>query len=96
MSQSDSDFAYNLSEGSDSSSDVAPPVVDAPDEDGMQCRVDSDCVPASCCHASECMNSRFELDCTGVMCTMHCAPGTVDCGGGCACVDGRCEVYSVI
>ncbi|MEA2003432.1 MAG: hypothetical protein U9O53_00540 [archaeon] len=66
---------------------------DVPGDEIDTCSVDSDCVPATCCHATECVNARFEPDCSDIMCTMHCAPGTIDCGGGCACVSGRCEAF---
>ena len=67
---------------------------DVPEDEMDMCSVDSDCVPATCCHATDCVNARFKPDCSGMMCTMNCVPGTVDCGGGCTCVSGRCEAFS--
>lgn len=57
---------------------------------GPQCRTDADCVPASCCHATECTVASAAPKCDGVACAMDCRPGTLDCGGRCACDDGRC------
>ncbi|MCS6856566.1 MAG: hypothetical protein NZM37_02530 [Sandaracinaceae bacterium] len=58
-------------------------------EDG--CEADSDCVPASCCHASRCVGRAKAPRCEQpVLCTMECRPGTIDCGGGCVCRNGRC------
>jgi len=52
-----------------------------------------ECVPASCCHATECVLGVDAPDCDSVACTMNCEPGTLDCGqGGCEYVDGECEV----
>lgn len=59
----------------------------------FECSTDSDCVPATCCHPSSCVPKYAAPDCTGVMCTMHCAPGTMDCGQGhCGCIENKCEV----
>ena len=61
-------------------------------EQEMKCRSESDCVPASCCHASECVPIEQAPNCEDVMCTMECRPGTMDCGQGyCACVKGECK-----
>jgi predicted nucleic acid binding AN1-type Zn finger protein len=59
---------------------------------GFECKIDDDCVPASCCHASECIAVEKAPDCTGVMCSAVCEPGTLDCNQGhCACVKGECK-----
>ena len=51
------------------------------------------CVPASCCHASECVLESEAPDCNGSICTMNCVPGTLDCGQArCEYVDGKCGV----
>lgn len=53
-----------------------------------------ECVPASCCHATECVLKSEAPDCDGMMCTMVCS-GPLDCGAGhCEYVDGECEVVS--
>lgn len=58
---------------------------------GGACSVDADCVPASCCHPSTCVPVAQKPDCKDTMCTMNCAPGTMDCGGRCACEAGSCK-----
>lgn len=55
-----------------------------------ECDEDSDCAPAQCCHAADCVMYEKRPDCSKVACTLECRPGTLDCGGGCACVRGRC------
>lgn len=51
------------------------------------------CVPASCCHANECVLESEAPDCDGRICTMSCEPGTLDCGQGhCEYIDEECEV----
>lgn len=55
-----------------------------------ECDEDSDCVPAQCCHAGDCIITEKRPDCSKVFCTRVCMPGTLDCGGRCACVAGRC------
>ena len=54
------------------------------------CRVDADCVPATCCHPTACVLRADAPDCERVACTRECAPGTMDCGGACECRAGRC------
>ena len=51
------------------------------------------CVPASCCHASECVWENEAPNCSERICTMNCEPGTLDCGAGhCEVIDGECGV----
>ena len=51
------------------------------------------CVPASCCHAKECVWKDNAPNCSTVFCTMSCEPDTMDCGAGqCEVVEGECEV----
>ncbi len=57
---------------------------------GEECSTNADCVPAQCCHATSCVPAGEAPKCDGVACTMNCAPGTIDCGGGCACQSNRC------
>lgn len=54
------------------------------------CKTDADCVPASCCHAASCTSKAHAPQCQQVMCTADCRGGTMDCGGGCLCQDGKC------
>lgn len=70
-----------------------PPVTPPPSqtEGGDQCSVDADCVPASCCHPATCVPVAQKPDCKDQMCTMQCAPNTLDCGGRCACEAGSCK-----
>ncbi|MBW3019573.1 hypothetical protein KY329_05310 [Candidatus Woesearchaeota archaeon] len=56
-----------------------------------ECFSDSDCVPATCCHSSWCTIKSAAPNCAGTVCTENCEPGTLDCGGSCACVDGKCQ-----
>ncbi len=58
-----------------------------------QCSADSDCIKASCCHASDAINKLYGPDCGGQFCTAECVPGTLDCGQGeVRCVKGGCKV----
>jgi hypothetical protein len=54
------------------------------------CKADEDCAPAECCHATYCVNKKYAPDCKNIMCTLECIKGTIDCGGGCSCVDNTC------
>jgi hypothetical protein len=55
-----------------------------------ECDEDSDCVKAQCCHAVDCVIKEKVPVCKATLCTMDCMPGTLDCGGSCACIVGRC------
>ena len=56
------------------------------------CEVDSDCIAAQCCHATDAVNKDNAPDCRGLLCTMNCEPDTLDCGQGeIKCVSGSCE-----
>lgn len=57
-----------------------------------KCKVNSDCVAAECCHPTNCVSKDKVPDCKGIMCTMECKPGTLDCGqGSCKCLNEKCE-----
>jgi len=57
-----------------------------------ECLDDSDCVPATCCHPASCVPKEQAPDCSRVVCTQECVPGTMDCGQGyCVCENGRCR-----
>ncbi len=57
-----------------------------------ECSENSDCVPDSCCHADSCIPAEQAPDCSGMMCTMNCEPGTLDCGqGNCGCTNNKCK-----
>lgn len=70
------------------------PVIDEPVvNESLSCVVDKDCVADSCCHAKGAVGKAYAPDCSGMMCTMNCEPGTLDCGAGrVACVEGSCKV----
>ena len=55
-----------------------------------ECAVDSDCVKDSCCHATGCVQKENAPNCEGSFCSQECAPGSLDCGGSCGCVEGKC------
>lgn len=61
----------------------------------IPCESDADCVPDDCCHAKSCVAAANAPDCAEVMCTMDCQAGTMDCGGGCACTEGKCVAHVV-
>jgi hypothetical protein len=55
-----------------------------------RCKKDSDCVFDSCCHPKGCVAKDQAPLCDAIACTENCEPGSLDCGGSCACVDGEC------
>jgi hypothetical protein len=54
------------------------------------CTTDADCVKATCCHADACVSRDKAPNCKDAVCTLECRIGTMDCGGGCVCRDGKC------
>ncbi len=61
-------------------------------DDHMKCTSDQECVPATCCHATEVVNKNFSPNCSGRMCTMSCET-ILDCGRGKpVCNDGFCDI----
>jgi hypothetical protein len=54
-----------------------------------ECTSDSDCVPEQCCHPTTCIPAEQKGVCN-LACTAVCLPGTIDCGGFCACDNGKC------
>ncbi|MBL8678834.1 MAG: hypothetical protein JNK05_06695 [Myxococcales bacterium] len=60
---------------------------------GAECARDEDCVPASCCHPTQCVAISARPTCEGIMCTSECRGATLDCGGSCGCVAGRCAAH---
>ena len=55
--------------------------------------VREECVPASCCHATECVLKSEAPSCDEISCTMNCEPNTLDCGyGSCEFVNEKCGV----
>lgn len=57
----------------------------------QECLADSDCTFDSCCHSTGCIAIENRPNCTGRICTLNCAPDTLDCGQGyCACINNAC------
>jgi len=57
----------------------------------VKCSIDSECVPAQCCHPDSCMNQDYKTACN-MLCTQECRKGTMDCNqGSCKCVNHKCE-----
>lgn len=60
---------------------------------GPQCSADSDCVAATCCHATQCIPKSAAPNCSDIMCTEECVDNTLDCGQAlCSCQKGICKV----
>jgi len=56
------------------------------------CAIDTDCVPATCCHPTEVINKELAPDCSAVLCTMSCET-ILDCGQGePVCKNNICEI----
>ena len=56
-----------------------------------ECQTDVDCVPATCCHPTECAPVAQKPDCSEILCTEECKQGTLDCNqGNCACINNKC------
>ena len=56
-----------------------------------ECQIDSDCVPAQCCHSTSCVSKENAPDCSMIFCTQECKPDTLDCGqGSCKCQENQC------
>jgi len=50
------------------------------------------CVPATCCHAAECVLAEQAPDCSKAICTMVCS-GPLDCDAGhCEFINNKCAV----
>lgn len=91
------DEASNGHEASDSAGDGAGDEAETPPEAPGRlvvgddaCSSDADCVPADCCHAAACVGRASAPACGDAVCTTECRYGTIDCGGGCLCHEGRC------
>lgn len=63
------------------------------EQEEVECRSNADCVPATCCHASECVAKENAPNCEGIFCSQECKPYTMDCGqGSCMCENNKCTV----
>ena len=52
------------------------------------------CVPATCCHATECVLAEQAPDCSSSICSMVCS-GPLDCNAGyCEFINNKCIVIS--
>jgi hypothetical protein len=61
-----------------------------------QCTTHEECVPATCCGATDAVNVAYAPDCSKILCAAVCTPGTIDCGQGeISCISGQCEVVLV-
>lgn len=56
------------------------------------CKNDSDCVPSTFCHPTECINVKFRYVFEGQVCGSSCEPFTMDCCSycGCKCINNTC------
>jgi len=72
-------------------------VSDCPDRCCACCKqIIPECVPAQCCHATECTLVQFGPDCLEVGCTKECRRGTMDCGCGTCELDTKLADCKVI
>lgn len=61
-------------------------------DNNKSCKVDSDCVPASCCHSTDVVNKENAPGCENLKCTLSCET-ILDCGQGRpVCNEGQCEI----
>jgi hypothetical protein len=58
-----------------------------------ECVTADDCKPATCCHPTSCIQGKEQPECAAVLCSADCVPGTLDCGGSCACENGKCVAH---
>jgi len=55
---------------------------------------DISCVPATCCHATECVLIEQAPNCSKTICSMVCS-GPLDCGAGhCEFINNKCKVVN--
>ncbi len=60
------------------------------------CEQDTDCVAATCCHATDALARSYGPACTAVLCSMDCQPDTLDCGQGAVkCINNQCTAVLV-
>ncbi len=60
-----------------------------------RCTADADCVPKTCCHATECTLRTKAPKCVGKKCSKKKVDLSFDWGGRCGCVDGVCQAFLV-
>ena len=61
-----------------------------PNNNIYSCNTNSDCVPATCCHPTVCVNKAYAPNCKNAICTMVMVPNTLD-YGKCECINNTCE-----
>ncbi len=59
----------------------------------LSCKTDDDCVPKTCCHATECTLSDRAPVCDKARCGKK-RDKTLDHGGKCVCTDGTCRAFT--
>lgn len=65
-------------------------------ENDKSCKIDSDCVSASCCHANDVVNKKNAPSCDNLRCTLSCET-ILDCGQGRpVCNNGQCQIEKSI
>ena len=65
---------------------------DSINDTGFECVADTDCVPATCCHATSCTSLGLAPKCDDAICTQECRLDALDCGqGSCKCIDKKCS-----
>jgi hypothetical protein len=84
----DPELADNVAEGA-TPDEAAPGRVEIVST-AIPCQQDSDCVKATCCHATTCVAASARPDCSATACTADCRAGTMDCNAGCLCQAGTC------
>jgi hypothetical protein len=58
----------------------------------IECGIDSECIPQSCCHSNSCVPITQKPNCSGTICSMECS-GPLDCNQGyCSCIKNKCEL----
>ncbi len=57
------------------------------------CKTDDDCVPKTCCHATECTLADRAPSCEKARCGKK-RDKTLDHGGKCVCTDGTCRAFT--
>lgn len=59
----------------------------------VSCKTDDDCVPKTCCHATECTFRDKAPTCDKAKCGKK-KDKTLDYGGKCICTDGTCRAFT--
>lgn len=73
------------------------PVSDCPGECCVCCKeIIPECVPDQCCHPTGCVLVQWAPDCSGIICSEECQPGTLDCGCGYCEFDYQTEECKIV